>query len=116
MRAAGYRSDLPTALHAPAYVTVQELATCQAHRNVGVMCGAPVGEQLLACIAADENVHLLFHRDPQADALRVFPDDALTALTDVIPDFKMPGTTIPGFRARALRGTAVGIFDLYVHH
>ncbi|MER6046446.1 hypothetical protein ABT168_03020 [Streptomyces sp. NPDC001793] len=46
----------------------------------------------------------------------MFPNDALTALTDVICDFRMPGTTIPGFRARALRVAAVGIFDLYVHH
>ncbi|MFI1202804.1 acyl-ACP desaturase [Streptomyces sp. NPDC020883] len=116
MRAAGYRSDLPTVLHALAYVTVQEPASRQAHRSVGVMCGAPVGEQPMACIAADENLHMLFHRDLYADAPRVFPDDALTALTDVICDFRMPGTTIPGFRARALRVAAVGIFDLYVHH
>ncbi|WP_063740941.1 MULTISPECIES: acyl-ACP desaturase [unclassified Streptomyces] len=116
MRAAGYRSDLPTVLHALSYVTVQELATCQAHRNVGVMCGAPVGEQLMARIAADESLHMLFCRDLYADALRVFPDDALTALTDVICDFRMPGTTIPGFRARALRVAVAGIFDLDVHH
>ncbi|WP_438484884.1 acyl-ACP desaturase [Streptomyces sp. S186] len=116
IRAAGYRSDLPTVRHALSYVTVQELATCQAHRNVGVMWGAPVGEQLMACIAADESLHMLFCRDLYADALRVFPDDALTALTDVICDFRMPGTTIPGFRARALRVAAAGIFDLDVHH
>ncbi|MCQ4041665.1 acyl-ACP desaturase [Streptantibioticus rubrisoli] len=112
---AGYRSDLPTVLHALAYVTVQELATRQAHRNVGVMCGDPVGEQLMARIAADENLHMLFYRDLYADALRMAPDAALTALTDVICGFQMPGTTIPGFRARALRVAAAGIFDLDVH-
>ncbi|MFJ6530621.1 acyl-ACP desaturase [Streptomyces longwoodensis] len=112
----GYRSALPTVLHALAYVTVQELATRQAHRNVGARCGDPVGEHLMARIAADENLHMLFYRDLYADALRAFPDAAVTALTDVLRDFTMPGATIPGFRARALRVAAAGIYDFDVHH
>jgi acyl-[acyl-carrier-protein] desaturase len=113
---AGYRSDLPGVLHALAYVTVQELATRQAHRNVGVMCGDPAGARLMARIAADENLHMLFYRGLYAEALEAFPDDALVALTDVICHFRMPGTAIPGFQARALRVAAAGVFDLDVFH
>lgn len=112
---AGFHSDVPTLLHALAYVTVQELATRQAHRNVGAACGDPAGEHLMARIAADENLHMLFYRGLYADALSAFPDAALTALADVLDGFRMPGTTIPGFRARALRVAASGIFDLGVH-
>lgn len=114
--ATGYSSELPTLLHALAYVTVQELATRQAHRNVGTACGDRVGEQLMARIAADENLHMLFYRGLYADALAGYPDDALVALADVICAFQMPGASIPGFRARAVRVAASGIFNLDVHH
>ncbi|ATL32212.1 acyl-ACP desaturase [Streptomyces formicae] len=112
----GYSSDLPTLLHALAYVTVQELATRQAHRNVAAACGDRVGEQLMARIAADENLHMLFYRELYAEALALYPDAGLVALADVLCDFQMPGATIPGFRARAVRVAASGIFNLDVHH
>ncbi|MER8041250.1 acyl-ACP desaturase [Streptomyces sp. NPDC094032] len=111
----GFRSDLPTALHGLAYVTVQELATHRAHRNVGVSCGDPAGERLMARIAADENLHMLFYRGLYADALRLFPDESLIALADVVCGFRMPGAGIPGFGARAMRVAAAGIFNLDVH-
>ncbi|UUU37308.1 acyl-ACP desaturase [Streptomyces sp. CA-210063] len=113
--AVGYRNDAPTLLHLLAYLTVQELATRQAHRNTGAACGDPVGEALMARIAADENLHMLFYRGLFADALQVFPDEATVALTDVLEDFTMPGFGIPGFRARAARIAAAGIFNLDVH-
>lgn len=113
---AGYSSDLPTLLHTLAYVTVQELATRQAHRNAGAACGDRVGEQLMGRIAADENLHMLFYRGLYADAAQAYPDEAMVALADVICDFRMPGTAIPGFKARALRVAASGIFNLDVHH
>ncbi|WP_405459852.1 acyl-ACP desaturase [Streptomyces sp. NBC_00101] len=111
----GYRSDQPTSLHALAYVTVQELATRQAHRNAGRACGDPLGERLMARIAADENLHMLFYRDLFGEALAQAPDAALHALADVVCGFRMPGTTLPGFRTRALRIAAAGIYDLDVH-
>jgi acyl-[acyl-carrier protein] desaturase len=111
----GYRTGLPTLLHSLAYVTVQELATRQAHRNVGAACADPVGGELMARIAADENLHMLFYRGLVADALALFPDAALTALADVLDGFEMPGATIPGFRARAARIAASGIYNLDVH-
>ncbi|CAL9328820.1 acyl-ACP desaturase [Streptomyces sp. enrichment culture] len=111
----GFRSDLPTVLHSLAYVTVQELATRQAHRNAGEACGDAAGRKLMARIAADENLHMIFYRDLFADALALFPDAAVTALTDVLVGFEMPGATIPGFRARAARIAASGIYNLDVH-
>ncbi|MEV4923776.1 acyl-ACP desaturase [Streptomyces roseoverticillatus] len=69
-----------------------------------------------ARIATDENLHMLFYRQLFADALRAFPDDAMAALADVLCDFRMPGTGIPGFRARAARVAAAGIYNLDVHH
>ncbi|GHF50618.1 acyl-ACP desaturase [Streptomyces griseosporeus] len=111
----GYRAGLPTLLHSLAYVMVQELATRQAHRNAGAACQDPVGEQLMARIAADENLHMLFYRELFSDALARFPDAALTALADVLHDFEMPGAGLPGFRARAARIAAAGIYGLDVH-
>ncbi|MEV6956474.1 acyl-ACP desaturase [Streptomyces sp. NPDC051183] len=111
----GFTSGQPTILHALAYVAVQELATREAHRNAGQACGDPLGERLMARIAADENLHMLFYRDLYAAALDAAPAPALAALADVVCGFQMPGTTIPGFQRRALRIAAAGIYDLDVH-
>lgn len=100
---AGYRSDLPSVLHALAYVTVQELATHLAHRNVGAPCGDRVGEQLMARIAPDENLHMLFYRGRYADALQGFPDEALMALADVVCGSRMPGVQGAGGAGRGGR-------------
>ncbi|MFE6336904.1 acyl-ACP desaturase [Streptomyces sp. NPDC057798] len=112
---AGYTSDHASLLHGLAYVTVQELATREAHRNTGLACADPVARQLTARIAADENLHMIFYRDLYAAAVELDPDGAVAALADVICAFDMPGTTIPGFRQRALRIAASGIYNLDVH-
>ncbi|EPH46084.1 putative acyl-[acyl-carrier-protein] desaturase desA1 [Streptomyces aurantiacus JA 4570] len=111
----GHHTGQPTALHVIAYTTVQELATREAHRNTGRLCGDPLGEQLMAKIAADENLHMLFYRDLYADALQVAPDAAVAALADVICGFSMPGSAIPGFRRRSLRIAKAGIYNLDIH-
>ncbi|MFK8850103.1 acyl-ACP desaturase [Streptomyces sp. Ac-502] len=105
-----------TPLHTLAYATVQELATRHAHRNTGVLCGDRLGERLMTRIAADENLHMLFYRELLADAFQAFPDDAMTALADVLGDFRMPGVGIPGFGSRAARVAAAGIYNPAVHH
>ncbi|MFD5299311.1 acyl-ACP desaturase [Streptomyces mutabilis] len=112
----GFESGRPGVLHSLAYVTVQEMATREAHRNTGKACGDPLGEQLTARIAADENLHMLFYRDLYRAAIDLDPDAALTALADVICDFRMPGATLPGFRERSLRIAAAGIYNLDIHH
>ncbi|WP_369180737.1 acyl-ACP desaturase [Streptomyces mutabilis] len=111
----GLESGRPGVLHSLAYVTVQEMATREAHRNTGKACGDPLGEQLTARIAADENLHMLFYRDLYRAAIDLDPDAALTALADVICDFRMPGATLPGFRERSLRIAAAGIYNLDIH-
>ncbi|MET9730923.1 acyl-ACP desaturase [Streptomyces sp. NPDC006458] len=111
----GYTSDHASFLHGLAYVTVQELATREAHRNTGLACADPVARQLTTRIAADENLHMIFYRDLYTAAVESDPDGAVCALADVICAFDMPGTTIPGFQHRALRIAAVGIYNLDVH-
>lgn len=111
----GYTSAHPSLLHGLAYVTVQELATREAHRNAGRACQDPLGEQLMARIAADENLHMLFYRDLYATAAQLAPDGALAALADVICGFTMPGVGIPGFGQRAVRIAAAGIYNLDIH-
>jgi acyl-[acyl-carrier-protein] desaturase len=111
----GFHSDQPTPLHALAYVMVQELATREAHRNAGAACPDGTGRLLMTRIAADENLHMLFYRDLYADALDLAPGPATAALADVICDFRMPGTVVPGFQQRALRIAAAGIYNLDVH-
>src|SRR5947207_1817871 len=49
--------------HGLVYLTLQELATRIAHRNTGKMLGDPVGYDLMARVASDENLHHLFYRD-----------------------------------------------------
>ncbi|CAM5359225.1 acyl-ACP desaturase [Streptomyces avidinii] len=111
----GYTSNHASLLHGLAYVTVQELATREAHRNTGLACADPVARQLTTRIAADENLHMIFYRDLYTAAVELDPDSAVCALADVICAFDMPGTTIPGFQQRALRIAASGIYNLDVH-
>jgi acyl-[acyl-carrier-protein] desaturase len=111
----GYDSGNRSVLHGLAYVMVQEMATREAHRNTGKACGDPLGEQLTARIAADENLHMLFYRDLYRAALDLAPDAAVTALADVVCDFRMPGAALPGFQERSLRIAAAGIYNLEIH-
>lgn len=111
----GYTSNHASLLHGLAYVTVQELATREAHRNTGLACTDPVARQLTTRIAADENLHMIFYRDLYTTAVELDPEGAVCALADVICAFDMPGTTIPGFQQRALRIAASGIYNLDVH-
>ncbi|KOV57969.1 acyl-ACP desaturase [Streptomyces sp. MMG1121] len=112
----GYDSGMPSVAHALAYVTVQELATREAHRNAGRMCGEAQGTRLMNRIAADENLHMLFYRNICAHALELTPNHMVRAFADVICNFRMPGHGIPGFRGRAARIAVAGIYDLVVHH
>src|SRR3954467_5985887 len=59
----GYSADEKDLLRSIAYVSFQELATRIAHRNTGRASGDPVAERLLARVAQDENLHMVFYRD-----------------------------------------------------
>ena len=115
--AAGYESahsqDLMRSL---AYVSFQELATRVSHRNTGRFTTDPMCERLLARIAADENLHMIFYRNLLNAALQIAPDQAMRAVTDVVKSFEMPGTGIPGFQRKAVEMAVEGIYDQRQHH
>jgi len=74
---AGYDSGEKTMLQAVAYVSFQELATRVSHRNTGRYTDDPMADRLLARIAADENLHMIFYRNLVQAALELTPSQAL---------------------------------------
>ncbi len=102
-------------LHTLAYVSFQELATRISHRNTGKFTQDPFCEQLLARIAVDENLHMVFYRNLFAAALELAPDQTVQAVWDVVEGFQMPGSTIEGFTQRSLKIALAGIYDLRIH-
>jgi acyl-[acyl-carrier-protein] desaturase len=102
-------------LHTVAYVSFQELATRISHRNTGRYTEDPVCEQLLARIAQDENLHMVFYRNVLQAALELAPDETMRAICDVVSTFQMPGNTIEGFTRRSVQIAMAGIYDLRIH-
>jgi acyl-[acyl-carrier-protein] desaturase len=98
-----------------AYVSFQELATRVSHRNTGKYTKDPMCEGLLSRIAADENLHMIFYRNLMDAALQISPDQAMVAILDVVKNFEMPGTGIPGFQRKAVEMAVEGIYDLRQH-
>jgi acyl-[acyl-carrier-protein] desaturase len=103
-------------LHGIAYVSFQELATRVSHRNTGKISGDPVCEQLLAKVAADENLHMIFYRNLLAAAFELAPDDAMRAVCDVVKTFQMPGHGIENFSRKSVQIAMAGVYDLRIHH
>ena len=112
----GYQSGDKSLLHAFAYVSFQELATRISHRNTGRFTEDPIAEQLLARVAMDENLHMIFYRNLVKAGLDLMPDQMLRAITDEVVGFAMPGSTIPGFARKAVQIASAGIYDLRIHH
>lgn len=114
------RGYYPTAAENPldglVYVTLQELATRIAHRNTGIASGNEGAERLLMRVALDENLHFAFYRDLACGALELDPSAMVLAIHRQVLGFAMPGMALPGFRRRALRIAAAGIYDLRIHH
>jgi acyl-[acyl-carrier-protein] desaturase len=113
---AGYDSGDKTPLQTVAYVSFQELATRVSHRNTGLATGCPLAEQLLARIATDENLHMVFYRNLVAAALERAPDEAMCAIRDEVLGFEMPGAGMPDFTRNSVRIAKAGIYDLRLHH
>ncbi|KHO20026.1 acyl-ACP desaturase [Mycolicibacterium setense] len=113
---AGYDSGDKSPLAALAYVSFQELATRVSHRNTGRQSGCPIADQLLARIAADENLHMVFYRNLMAAALDIAPDAAMMAVRDEVVNFAMPGIGMTDFEKNAITIAKAGIYDLRVHH
>jgi acyl-[acyl-carrier-protein] desaturase len=113
---AGFDSGCKPFLRVCAYVSFQELATRISHRNTGRVSGDPVAERLLARIAVDENLHMIFYRDIVKAALAIAPNQTMRAIADEIAGFAMPGSVVPGFARKAMQMANAGIYDLRVHH
>src|SRR5439155_21566135 len=73
-------------------------------------------DRLLARVAADENLHMIFYRDLIRAALEISPDETVQAIAKEAMDFEMPGTGIRDFNRRAVRIAKAGIYDLRIHH
>lgn len=102
--------------HALVYLTLQELATRVSHRGTGKIMGDPAGYEVMARVAADENLHFLYYRDLATAALQIDPSGMVLAIDEIVRDFTMPGIGIPGFDTHAAAIARAGIYDLAVHH
>ena len=89
------------------YLTLQELATRISHRNTGKILDDPVGYEVMARVATDENFHHLFYRDLASAAIELDPSAMMIAIDHEVRTFAMPGTGIPDFDKHAQR-IAVG--------
>lgn len=114
--AAGYDSGDKTPLQAVAYVSFQELATRVSHRNTGKATGCPLADQLLARIATDENLHMVFYRNLVNAAFEMAPDATMEAIRDEVVNFEMPGANMPNYTRSAVAIAKAGIYDLRLHH
>jgi len=111
----GYEAAYDDMLHTLAYVSFQELATRISHRNTGTASGEPVCEQLLARIATDENLHMIFYRNLLAAAFEREPSLTMRAVADIVANFQMPGHSIEGFTRKSVQIANAGIYDLRQH-
>src|SRR5438270_53148 len=112
----GYDSGDKTPLEAVAYVSFQELATRVSHRNTGRATGDPIADQLLARIATDENLHMVFYRNLVDAAFGIDPDEMMRAVADEVINFEMPGANMANFRKNSTIIAKAGIYDLRLHH
>ncbi|MFX4292823.1 acyl-ACP desaturase [Streptomyces bohaiensis] len=113
----GFESDnAHSMLHSVAYVAFQELATRISHRNTGHQSGDPMCDRMLARIATDENLHMVFYRNLLKAAFEIAPDDTMCAVRDVVVQFRMPGHGMPGFERAAAQMAIGGIYNLRIHH
>jgi acyl-[acyl-carrier-protein] desaturase len=111
----GFEAIHPGVLAGLSYVSFQELATRVSHRNTGVATQDPIAEQLLARIALDENLHMVFYRNVLAAAFEIAPDMTMRAVTNSVRDFAMPGHGIEGFERKAVQIAVAGIYDIRQH-
>jgi acyl-[acyl-carrier-protein] desaturase len=97
-------------------VALQELATRISHRNTGKLLEDRLGYEVMARVAADENLHYLFYRDLVTAALEVDPSGMVCAIERQVREFEMPGVGIIDFAAHAAAIARAGIYDFVIHH
>jgi acyl-[acyl-carrier-protein] desaturase len=112
----GYDRGGKDVLRGMAYVSFQELATRISHRNTGRYSKDPVADRIMARIATDENLHMVFYRDILGAALELKPSSAVQAIVAEVVGFEMPGSGMTDFQSKAVQIAKAGIYDLRVHH
>ncbi len=112
----GYDAGDKSMLQTVAYVTFQELATRVSHRNTGKACGDVVADRMLARVAADENLHMIFYRNLVSAAFDRAPDETMRAIADEVVHFEMPGSDMANYRRSSVMMAKAGIYDLRQHH
>ena len=98
------------------YVALQELATRISHRNTGKLLEDKVGYEVMARVAADENLHYLFYRDLVTASLELDPSRTVCAIARQVKEFEMPGVGIVDFSTHAGAIARAGIYDFAIHH
>ncbi len=98
-----------------AHATVDVMATMVSNCNTAVECADPVAEAMLGRIVADQERHVAFYSDVAALALDTAPAQTVKAITEVIMNFRMPGTGLAGFERSAMLIARDGIYDLRSH-
>ena len=71
---------------------------------------------MLARIAPDENLHMVFYRNLLGAAFELAPDQTMQAVRDVVVDVPDAGPHDPGLRPPAVQIAMAGIYDLRIHH
>jgi acyl-[acyl-carrier-protein] desaturase len=112
----GYDHHARDTLHGMVYVAFQELATRISHRNTGTFSDDPVADRIMARIAADENLHMVFYRDMVSAAMHVDASATVMAIADEVIGFEMPGAGMPNFRRSSAIIADAGIYDPRNHH
>jgi acyl-[acyl-carrier-protein] desaturase len=116
IQTAYYHPTEKTVLNLLVYTSFQELATRISHRNVGTYTQDPIAEKLLARVAADENLHMIFYRDLISAAIELTPSQTVKEIRGQLLGFQMPGTGIKNFQEKAKKIARAGIYDLRIHH
>lgn len=97
----GWEPDYQTPIETMIYTTIQELATMVFYMNVAKAAQPhdPELSGLLRRLAKDETLHYAFYRDAVKIHLELEPN-YISYVTDVIINFRMPGTLMPNFEER----------------
>ncbi|WP_179276241.1 acyl-ACP desaturase [Rhodococcus sp. 06-235-1A] len=96
-------------------VALDESVSSVCHRNTADQCHDPVADRLLGRIIADQELHIRFFSNLVSAALDVAPALTVTAITEVVMNFQLPGTNLPGFARSAMLISRDGIYDLARH-
>lgn len=96
-------------------VAVEESVTSVCHRNTASHCHDDLADRLLGRVASDQELHVRFFADLISAALDAAPALTVTALTEVVMNYQLPGTNLPGFARSAHLIALHGIFDLRRH-